>query len=186
MFASAAGIAPHGLGDINCAGYCVSKHGMVSMTRSFITSDPKPYDTDGIKCYALCPVFVDTNLVREGLKSKEHKSKARLGGKPAGNIEELAKATKMRVMTVNEIGDAMKKSLQYDKDGAVYAILPDMPLIEWPDDESARFMSIVMANMMVGSRLNIELFTAKHYYAIVLICLFLFFYISTTVLGWLF
>ena len=40
-----------------------------------------------------------------------------------------------------------------------------MPLIEWPDDESARFMSIVMANMMVGSRLNIELFTAKHYYA---------------------
>ena len=31
------------------------------------------------------------------------------------NIEELAKATKMRVMTVNEIGDAMKKSLQYDK-----------------------------------------------------------------------
>ena len=53
--------------------------------------------------------------MREGLKSKEHKSKARLGGKPAGNIEELAKATKMRVMTVNEIGDAMKKSLQYDK-----------------------------------------------------------------------
>ena len=61
-----------------------------------------------------------------------------------------------------------------------------MPLIEWPDDESARFMSVVMANMMVGSRLNIELFTAKHYYAILLICLFLFFYISTTVLGWLF
>merc|ERR1712001_567554 len=113
--ASAAGIAPHGLGDINCAGYCVSKHGMVSMTRSFITSDPKPYDTDGIKCYALCPVFVDTNLVREGLKAKEHKSRQRLGGKPAGNIEELAKTTKMRVMTVNEIGDAMKKSLQYDK-----------------------------------------------------------------------
>ena len=38
-----------------------------------------------------------------------------MGGKPAGNIEELATATKMRVMTVNEIGDAMKKSLQYDK-----------------------------------------------------------------------
>ena len=111
---------------------------MVSMTRSFITSDPKPYDTDGIKCYALCPVimnttikklhqyisvyvfhlnfqvFVDTNLVREGLKAKSPSREA-LGGKPAGNIEELAKTTKMRVMTVNEIGDAMKKSLQYDK-----------------------------------------------------------------------
>ena len=42
-------------------------------------------------------------------------SREALGGKPAGNIEELATATKMRVMTVNEIGDAMKKSLQYDK-----------------------------------------------------------------------
>ena len=42
-------------------------------------------------------------------------SREALGGKPAGNIEELAKTTKMRVMTVNEIGDAMKKSLQYDK-----------------------------------------------------------------------
>ena len=49
------------------------------------------------------------------MKAKEHKSRQRLGGKPAGNIEELATATKMRVMTVNEIGDAMKKSLQYDK-----------------------------------------------------------------------
>ena len=49
------------------------------------------------------------------MKAKEHKSRQRLAGKPAGNIEELATATKMRVMTVNEIGDAMKKSLQYDK-----------------------------------------------------------------------
>ena len=49
---------------------------------------------------------------------KEHESSQRwgaAGGKSPKNTEELAKATKMRVMTVNEIGDAMKRSLQYDK-----------------------------------------------------------------------
>ena len=34
------------------------------MTRSFLVSDPNVYEMENVKCYALCPTFADTNLVR--------------------------------------------------------------------------------------------------------------------------
>jgi hypothetical protein len=35
--------------------------------------------------------------------------------------------------TVEEVGEAMMTSLKMDKNGAVFAIMPDSPLIEFPD-----------------------------------------------------
>ena len=55
-------------------------------------SDPiRP--SEGIKAYALCPVFADTQLVRDSIK---------LYGK--SKIEDLEKDTKVRVMDVSEVG----------------------------------------------------------------------------------
>ena len=76
---------------------------MVSMTRSFLTSDPPVYQSEGIKCYALCPGFVETNLVQKALNDRGLTN------------QELTQKTNMRVMTTKEIGDALAKSLQYDK-----------------------------------------------------------------------
>ena len=76
---------------------------MVSMTRSFLTSDPPVYQSEGIKCYALCPGFVETNLVQKALNDRGLTN------------QELTQKTNMRVMTTKEIGDALVKSLQYDK-----------------------------------------------------------------------
>ena len=76
---------------------------MVSMTRSFLTSDPPVYQSEGIKCYALCPGFVETNLVQKALDDRGLTN------------QELTQKTNMRVMTTKEIGDALVKSLQYDK-----------------------------------------------------------------------
>ena len=57
-------------------------------------SDPiRP--SEGIKAYALCPVFADTQLVRDSIK---------LYGK--SKIEDLEKETKCRVMDVSEVGHA--------------------------------------------------------------------------------
>ena len=57
-------------------------------------SDPiRP--SEGIKAYALCPVFADTQLVRDSIK---------LYGK--SKIEDLEKETKVRVMDVSEVGHA--------------------------------------------------------------------------------
>ena len=94
----------------------MAKHGLVSMTRAFLTSEPKVYESEGIKCFALCPSFADTNLVRGAIKhekSKENKGHGLLG--KINSIEDLAKTTQMRVLTVNDVGDALMKSLQYDK-----------------------------------------------------------------------
>ena len=63
--------------------------------------DPTAKDSDpirpseGIKAYALCPVFADTQLVRDSIK---------LYGK--SKIEDLEKETKVRVMDVSEVGHA--------------------------------------------------------------------------------
>ena len=106
-----------GLGEINNAGYQVAKHGLVSMTRAFITSEPKPHKSEGIKCYALCPVFADTNLVRSAFeKRKEEIQKGTVSSKgQITSMEELSEKMKMRILTVEEVGDAMMKSLEYDK-----------------------------------------------------------------------
>ena len=97
------------LGGINCCGYLVAKHSLVALTRAFLASEPKLSESENIKCYALSPTFADTNLVRsafggnQGLNSNIQ------------NMEDLSKATKMRILTVNEVGEALIKSLEYDK-----------------------------------------------------------------------
>jgi NAD(P)-dependent dehydrogenase (short-subunit alcohol dehydrogenase family) len=41
----------------------MAKHGVVALTKGFKFAEPTVYDTEGIKCYALAPYYVDTNLV---------------------------------------------------------------------------------------------------------------------------
>ena len=60
-----------------------------------------------------------------------------------------------------------------------------MPLIEMPDDERGRLTSIILANKLIGSRLNLELFTGKHYYVFLLFGSYLMYYILTTLLCWI-
>jgi hypothetical protein len=38
----------------------MAKHGIVALTRAFKFGEPKVYDTEGIKCFALAPWFADT------------------------------------------------------------------------------------------------------------------------------
>ena len=57
-------------------------------------SDPiRP--SEGIKAYALCPAFADTQLVRDSIKMYGH-----------SKIEDLEKIIKVRVMDVSEVGHA--------------------------------------------------------------------------------
>ena len=49
-----------GLGEITEAGYTVSKHGTVALTRSFKDCKPNVEFSEGIKAYAICPYFADT------------------------------------------------------------------------------------------------------------------------------
>jgi hypothetical protein len=40
----------------------MAKHGIVALTRAFKFGEPKVFDTEGIKCFALAPWFADTAL----------------------------------------------------------------------------------------------------------------------------
>merc|ERR1711997_447481 len=127
------------------------------------------YENEGIKCYALAPWFADTNLVRSSLKqSSENPGLWTRSGQSMTTVEVLEKSTKMRVLNVHEVGAALMKSLQYDKNGALYVIMPDAPLIEYPINETLEFYGVVMAALKIGAPLNIELFTYKHFMVICL------------------
>lgn len=75
---------------IEAMGYTVAKHGAVALTRAIRDSEPSLYQTEGIKAYAICPFFADTQLVREGSSGKD-------------GIKALEKRLKKRVLTVNEV-----------------------------------------------------------------------------------
>lgn len=53
-------------------GYCASKHGVVGFSRSLRGCSA----TDGIRVNCVCPEFVDTNLVNDGLAFLDEESKA--------------------------------------------------------------------------------------------------------------
>ena len=77
------------VGDIYHSGYTAAKHGVVALTRSFLPSflednEPLP-SSEGIKAYAICPSFANTQLVRDAIE-----------------IEELEKRIKNRVLTISE------------------------------------------------------------------------------------
>ena len=96
----------------------MAKHGLVAMTRAFLSSKPTVFESEGIKCYALCPSFADTHFVRSAFENekgfKENHGIVTSKGR-VHSMKELAETTKSRVLTVNEVGDAMIKSLEYDK-----------------------------------------------------------------------
>lgn len=56
-----------GLGPMKISpAYCASKHGAVGFTRS-LKDCPK---SDGVRVNALCPEYVDTKMVRDGLEAE--------------------------------------------------------------------------------------------------------------------
>lgn len=168
--ASVAGFVTGGF-PLEGAGYTVSKHGIVALTRAFVDSEPSTYDVDAIKCYALAPRFADTNLVRSSFETAEQQGKEWVHrGATLKSMADLTKKTG-RVLTVNEVGEALMESLKQDKNGAVYVVMSDMPLIEYPHDAIIRFYSIAMMAKLIGSRLGLDILRPKHIY-IIYMCFF--------------
>ena len=93
----------------------MAEHGILAMTRAFQTCHPKPRDSEGIKCYALCPSLVDTNMVR---KSIEHNCQTGVTdgwNANTSSLDEFVELAQIRAMSGEEIGDALMKSFRLDK-----------------------------------------------------------------------
>jgi len=183
---SVAGLSNSAVGVINNYGYNMAKHGIVALTRAFKFSEPKVYDTEGIKCFSLAPWFADTALVHSWMESaKEKPGSWMYEGKSLTSIEDIKTAGHMRILTVHEVGQGLIKALEYDNDGAVYAIIPDCPLIEYPINQTMEFMTVIGLAKYVAGHFNIELFTYKHFIAILVCIMFLIFYFCLSLFHWM-
>ena len=58
--------------DLEVAGYTAAKTGVIALTRSFETSIPNVFSTEGIKAYALCPFFANTVLLTDRISITGH------------------------------------------------------------------------------------------------------------------
>ena len=90
------------------------------MTRAFNSFHPKPRNSEGIKCYSLCPSLVDTNMVR---KSIEHNCQTGVTdgwNANTSSLDEFVELAQIRAMSGEEIGDALMKSFRLDKVHSMY------------------------------------------------------------------
>lgn len=94
------------------------------------------------------------------------------GGVEIRTISDYRKAGVPRALTVEEVGEAFMQSLHIDKNGAVYAVFPDTPLIEFPDNQSEMTIAVGILAMFVGSRLGLKVFKPVHFYSIAGIVVF--------------
>jgi hypothetical protein len=93
----------------------MAKHGIVALTRGFKFSEPKVYDTEGIKSFALAPWYADTALLHSWVESaKEKPGSWTYEGKSLSSIDDIKKAGQMRILTVHEVGQGLIKALEYD------------------------------------------------------------------------
>ena len=101
--------------NIEDAGYTMAKSAVVSLTRSFAQHGPEgPWERDGIKAFALCPSFANTQLVAS-----------------AFDIKSLEAKTMHRLLTVQEVGDSFIEALKLDVTGACYIVFPDCPMFNF-------------------------------------------------------
>ena len=123
--ASIAGIG-NGLTFTRHHQYHASKFGVVSYSRHFGECNPadNPWLVDGVKCYAVCPWFVDTVMIRDPGASERQKQSLQ---------EKLKKA---RPLTTKEVVDVCMVSLDDDNNGSVRVVLPGIPPIKLPNYHS--------------------------------------------------
>jgi len=97
-------------GDVRTEAYTAAKHGVAALTRGFgqyFTDVPAKHD---VKCFAVCPYFVNTKMVTDGVDTNE-----------------LERQIHTRMMRPEEVANAVFRGLQEDRNGAVYTVFPDSP-----------------------------------------------------------
>ena len=84
--------------------------------------EPKPWEDDNIKVYALCPWFADTQLFNDskGVSETEKKSREKL-------------SNHFRMLTVEDVGDTLEESIDADNNGGIFMVFPDTPIIKFPE-----------------------------------------------------
>eukprot|EP00095_Tigriopus_kingsejongensis_P011268 maker-scaffold526_size146413-snap-gene-0.27 protein:Tk11268 transcript:maker-scaffold526_size146413-snap-gene-0.27-mRNA-1 annotation:"15-hydroxyprostaglandin dehydrogenase" len=131
---SFAGITSGLESSIETCGYPMAKHAVISLTRSFAVANPAPFQKYGVKSYAICPWFADTQLLRSELTE---------------GWTRQARSTGTRVLTSEEVGETLITILKKDKNGACFFVFPDIPLVEFPNSNEALLAFAIVAGQVL-------------------------------------
>ena len=66
-----------------------------------------------------------------------------------GNVTKIMNLLGERIMKPEEIGSAMMKALQVDKNGAVYVVHGNSPVIQWPALENGFILSFLIIGRLL-------------------------------------
>ena len=100
----------------------MASHELISNRSYAKCSEPKPWEDDDIKAYALCPWFADTDMIKGTKGTNDTYQKRR---------EKLY--SYFRVLSVEDVGSAFEQVLDADNNGGIFVVFPDVPIIKFPD-----------------------------------------------------
>ena len=97
----------------------IASHALISHRSYAKCSEPRPWEDDGIKAYALCPWFADTDMIK-GTNDTYQKRREKL-------------YNYFRILSVEDVGSAFEQVLEADDNGGIFVAFPDVPIIKFPD-----------------------------------------------------
>ena len=146
--ASLAGILT--LNSVENLAYMVSKHGVVTLTRT-LGSRMVLRDT-GIKVQCICPAFADTEIISEK------------------NISTGAREfiNSMGVMTPEFVADAFIQLIKSGENGAAMCVMKDTPPFMYPDYSKKMVTFGALSAKFYGKVFETKVVTARHQLALLL------------------
>lgn len=133
-----------GYGDISKGGDCIAKWGNIVMTRLFANCTPS-LEADGVKSYALAPAMNHAHL-----KMGDFEADTWAKEKIAKIMKVLCERLGQRTMETEDISAAMMKALDVDKNGAVYVVHGNSPIIQWPAFENPIVLSFLILGRLLA------------------------------------
>jgi len=106
MTASVASLVAGGYDTLEQSMYTVTKHGVLGLVRSLATQ--KIYEIEKVRTVGICPLFVDTDLVRSNMD--------------VGRLAQFG----TRLLKTSEVGDAFERLVVEGKTGDMLVCLPGM------------------------------------------------------------
>merc|ERR1719251_698757 len=110
--------------------YWISKHSVVAMTRTFGNS--KVAKKTGIKHVALCPWFAETGIIDSSTRQL------------------VMDKSPLKFVPVEKVGEAFQLAVEEQKTGNLICVLPNSPLIYYPDTLHLQGLLVFLLSKIAG------------------------------------
>jgi len=110
--------------------YWISKHSVVAMTRTFGNSSVAK--KTGVKHVALCPWFAETGIIDPNTRKT------------------VMERSPLKFVPVQKVGEALELAVKEQKTGSLICVLPNAPLIYYPDTLMLQGVLVFLLSKIAG------------------------------------